>query len=95
MWVRPRGRRALADGLATVRKAASVTQLELAERLGANRSTVIDMEAGRNPALTRYADALALLGYDVVLVPRTAAVEVNEPTAGRPAESADDAADPR
>jgi DNA-binding XRE family transcriptional regulator len=79
MWIRPRGRTGLAEGLTAVRKAASMTQAELARRLGVNRSTVIDMEAGRNPALTRYADALALLGYDVVLVPRRAAVDVREP----------------
>jgi DNA-binding XRE family transcriptional regulator len=87
VWVRPRGRSGLADGLATIRKAASVTQVDLAERLGINRSTVIDMEAGRNPVLTRYADALALLGFDVILVPRAAVVEVRESAAGVSAET--------
>ena len=95
MWVRPRGRNGLANGLATVRKAASVTQVDLADRLGVNRSTVIDMEAGRNPVLTRYADALALLGFDVILVPRAAVVEVRESAVGMSAESTLGVAEPR
>jgi DNA-binding XRE family transcriptional regulator len=79
MWVRPRGRTALATALTVCRKAADVTQEALAARLGVNRTTVLNMEAGRNPALTRWADAMSLLGYDVVVVPRGAKVTVTEP----------------
>jgi transcriptional regulator with XRE-family HTH domain len=87
MWIRPRGSRALAEGLTACRKAKSMTQAELAGRLRVNRSTVIDMEAGRNPVLTRYADALAMLGYDLVLVPRGAAIAVQEPAVAMSAEA--------
>ena len=78
MWVRPRGRGALATALAACRKASGMTQESLAERLEANRTTVLNMEAGRNPALNRWADAIALLGYDIIVVPRGAKVTVVE-----------------
>lgn len=79
MWLRPRGRDALAQAVSTCRRAAGLTQEQLAQRLGVNRTTVIDMEAGRNQALTRAADALSLLGYDLVVVPRGAHVTVTDP----------------
>lgn len=88
MWLRPRGRDALAKAVSTCRQAAGLTQEQLAQRLGVHRTTVIDMEAGRNQALARVADALSLLGYDLVVVPRGAhftvadipAPELKEPT---------------
>ncbi len=79
MWMRPRGQRALADALAGARKHAGLTQSELASRLRIDRTTLLDMEAGRNKALSRWSEAMAGLGYDVVVVPRGAAVTVREP----------------
>lgn len=79
MWLRPRGRDALAHAVSACRQAAGLTQEQLAQRLGVNRTTVIDMEAGRNQALARAADALSLLGYDLLVVPRAARVTVTEP----------------
>jgi DNA-binding XRE family transcriptional regulator len=79
MWFRPRGRAALGTALRQCRKEAALTQAELAERLGVNRTTVLDMEAGRNPALTRWMFAISLLGYDIAIVPRGAKVTVTEP----------------
>ncbi len=79
MWIRPRGQRALADALASARKHAGLTQSELASRLRIDRTTLLDMEAGRNKALSRWSEAMAGLGYDVVVVPRGSAVTVREP----------------
>ncbi len=84
MWLRPRGRDALAQALAASRQAAGLTQEELARRLHVNRTTVIDMEAGRNQALSRAADAFSLLGYDLIVVPRSAKVVVTEAGASGP-----------
>lgn len=78
MWLRPRGRDALAQAISACRQAAGLTQEQLAHRLHINRTTVIDMEAGRNQALGRAAEALGLLGYDLLVVPRGAKVTVTE-----------------
>lgn len=78
MWVRVAGSRNLGNALEQVRRTAGVTQVELAERLAVTRTTVIDMEKGRPAALRRLVDACSILGYDVVLVPRGARVEVSE-----------------
>jgi transcriptional regulator with XRE-family HTH domain len=68
----------LGAALAAARREGGVTQVQLAGRIGAERTTVITMEAGRNPALARLVRAFSLLGYDLVAVPRTAEVSVRE-----------------
>lgn len=78
MWMRTRGATALAQALSHCRQGAGLTQEQLARRLRVNRTTLLDMEAGRNKALTRAAEALTLLGYDLVIVPRSAGVTVTE-----------------
>jgi transcriptional regulator with XRE-family HTH domain len=62
--------------LAGVRRAAGLTQAELADRLGVDRTTVITMEAGRNPAIKRFTGAFGQFGYDLIAVPRGAQVSV-------------------
>lgn len=78
MWLRTRGPDAVSDAVAACRKGAGLTQAQLAQRLRINRTTVIDMEAGRSGALRRAAEALSILGYDLVVVPRSARVTVVE-----------------
>lgn len=84
MWLRPRGHDALAQALSACRQAAGLTQAQLAHRLHVNRTTVIDMEAGRHRAVARAVEALSVLGYDLVVVPRNASVTVTEPAATTP-----------
>jgi transcriptional regulator with XRE-family HTH domain len=74
VWLRLRGSDALAQAVSTCRQAAGLIQQQLARRLNVNRTTVIDMEAGRNSALRPAAEALSLLGYDLLVVPRGAKV---------------------
>jgi HTH-type transcriptional regulator / antitoxin HipB len=78
VWFRARGVEGLGAALAAVRRDGGVTQAQLAERIGAERTTVIGMEAGKNPALARLVRAFSVLGYDLVAVPRTAEVSVRE-----------------
>lgn len=78
MWVRIKGGRSLGDALEQVRKDAGITQVALASRLGVTRTTVIDMEKARPAALRRLVDAFAMLGFDIVIVPRGARVQVDE-----------------
>ncbi len=82
MWVRIQGSRAFGAALAATRKAAGLTQTELAERIGAERTTIINMEHGRNPAIGRAVNAFATAGYDLIAVPRGATVTVQETGSG-------------
>lgn len=95
MWLRLRGRDALAQAVLACRQAGGLTQEQLARRLHVNRTTVIDMEAGRNRALARTAEALSVLGYDLLVVPRGAKVTVTEATSQEHPPSTDAAADSR
>jgi transcriptional regulator with XRE-family HTH domain len=78
MWVRVNGSRGLGEALELVRREAGLTQADLAERLDVTRTTVIDMEKGRPTAMRRLVDGLSVLGYDLVIVPRAARVEVTD-----------------
>jgi hypothetical protein len=56
-----------------------MTQAQLARYLGADRTTVVAMEAGRPPGQEPYFRAVGWLGYDLVAVPRGSTVTVTEP----------------
>jgi hypothetical protein len=58
-----------------------MTQAQLAQHLGADRTTVIGMEAARPPGQERFFRAVGWLGYDLVAVPRGSTVAVIEPSA--------------
>ena len=62
--------------LAGARHAAGMTQAEIASRLGMDRTTVIDIEAGRNAAVNRFVGLFNRMGYDLIAVPRGARVTV-------------------
>jgi HTH-type transcriptional regulator / antitoxin HipB len=78
MWLRVKGGRNLGQALEQVRRESSLTQAELARRLDVTRTTVIDMEKGGPAGVRRFVDALSMLGYDIVIVPRGATVDVRE-----------------
>lgn len=59
-----------------MRHAAGLTQAEIAKRLGMDRTTVIDIEAGRNTAANRFVALFNRMGYDLIAVPRGARVAV-------------------
>lgn len=83
MGFRLRGPGALGQAIASCRcrRASGFTQEQLAGRLRIHRTTLIDMEARRGQALARAVEALGLLGFDLIVVPRTARVTVTEATA--------------
>jgi len=76
-WFWLRGDTGAGRALAGARHAAGVTQAELAARLGVDRTTVVNLEAGRNGAVSRLIRAFNRLGYDLIAVPRTARVTVD------------------
>jgi transcriptional regulator with XRE-family HTH domain len=75
-WFWLRGEGGAGRALAGVRHAAGLTQAEIARRLGMDRTTVIDIEAGRNTAVNRFLGLFNRMGYDLIAVPRGARVTV-------------------
>jgi transcriptional regulator with XRE-family HTH domain len=75
-WFWLRGDRGAGRALAGVRHAAGLTQAELARRIGMDRTTVIDIEAGRNAAVSRFVGLFNRMGYDLIAVPRGVRVTV-------------------
>lgn len=77
-WFWLRGNEGAGRALAGVRREASLTQAQLAELVGMDRTTLLKMEAGRNPAVTRFVEIFGRLGYDLIAVPRGAEVTVRD-----------------
>jgi transcriptional regulator with XRE-family HTH domain len=79
-WFWLRGDGGVGIALAGVRHAAGLTQAEIARSLGMDRTTVIDIEAGRNTAVNRFVRLFNRMGYDLIAVPRGARVTVEAGT---------------
>lgn len=58
------------------RKAASLTQEELAQRAGVSRMTVSRIEAGMDPRLSTLQELARAMGMELMLVPRALRTEV-------------------
>jgi transcriptional regulator with XRE-family HTH domain len=83
VWGKVRSAGELGHRIAEGRQEQSLTQGELADWLGVDRTTVLRFEAGKASQIDRLFDILGLLGLDLVVVPRTARVIV-EPPSGQP-----------
>jgi hypothetical protein len=77
-WFWLRGNAGAGRALAGVRRDAGLTQAQLAELAGMDRTTLLNMEAGRNLAVTRFVEIFGRLGYDLIAVPRGAQVTVRD-----------------
>jgi transcriptional regulator with XRE-family HTH domain len=75
-WFWLRGAGGAGQALAGVRRATGMTQAEIAARLGMDRTTLIDIEAGRNTAVNRFVGLFNRMGYDLIAVPRGVRVTV-------------------
>jgi transcriptional regulator with XRE-family HTH domain len=75
-WFWLRGDGGAGRALAGVRHAVGLTQAEIARMLGMDRTTVIDIEAGRNTAVNRFVGLFNRMGYDLIAVPRGTRVYV-------------------
>jgi Helix-turn-helix domain len=76
-WFWLRGADGAAKALAAVRHQAGLTQAQIARQLKMDRTTVLNMEAGRNPAVNRFISLFNWMGYDLIAVPRGARVIVD------------------
>ncbi len=65
-----RSGRALGDALKEIRTQQGLTQQDMAERLNAHRTTIVDLESGNSKQLDRLARFIRFSGYDIILVPR-------------------------
>ena len=81
-WFWLRGEGGAGRALAGVRHEAGLTQQQIADRLRMDRTTVLNMEAGRNPAVNRFVGLFGWMGYDLIAVPRGAKVTVDTRPAG-------------
>lgn len=77
-WRRVHEAQGLGASIAALRRARGLTQEELSEWLGVDRSTVVRLEAGDVAQLRRLMDALSVLGADLLVVKRTAHVTVTD-----------------
>ncbi|MGH3282267.1 MAG: helix-turn-helix domain-containing protein [Trebonia sp.] len=75
-WFWLRGEGGTGQALAGVRHAAGLTQAVTASRAGIDRTTLIDIEAGRSTAVNRFVGLFNRMGYDLIAVPRGARVTV-------------------
>jgi transcriptional regulator with XRE-family HTH domain len=75
-WFWLRGTDGAARALAAVRHQAGLTQAQAARQLKMDRTTALNMEAGRNPAVSRFVSLFNWMGYDLIAVPRGARVIV-------------------
>ncbi|RYG14671.1 MAG: helix-turn-helix domain-containing protein [Burkholderiales bacterium] len=64
--------------LESSRKAAQLTQAELAQRSGVNRMTVGRIEAGLDPRLSTVQELARAMGMDIMLVPSNLRAEVED-----------------
>jgi transcriptional regulator with XRE-family HTH domain len=75
-WFWLRGADGAARALAGARHQAGLTQAQAAARLRMDRTTVLNMEAGRNVTVNRFIGLFNWMGYDLIAVPRGAQVTV-------------------
>jgi hypothetical protein len=76
-WFWLRGEGGAGRALAGVRREAGLTQAQAAARLRMDRTTLLNMEAGRNPAVSRFVALFNRMGYDLIAVPYGAKVTVD------------------
>jgi transcriptional regulator with XRE-family HTH domain len=75
-WFWLRGEAGAGQALVGVRQAAGLTQQQIADQVHMDRTTVLNMEAGRNPAVNRFVRLFGWMGYDLIAVPRGARIFV-------------------
>jgi DNA-binding XRE family transcriptional regulator len=78
LWRRVHDAAELGQSLAELRKQRGMSQQDLAAWLGVDRTTVVRLESGGLGALSRLTDALAVLGANLVVLPRNAEIRVSE-----------------
>ena len=76
-WFWLSGKGGAGRALADVRQVAGLTQAQAAAQVRMDRTTLLNMEAGRNPAIGRFVSLFNRMGYDLIAVPHGAKVSVD------------------
>jgi transcriptional regulator with XRE-family HTH domain len=75
-WYRARAPKDLGRAIRSIRRASAITQFELADETTISRSTIQRLEHGADVSLATAITILGDLGYEMIVVPRGAELEV-------------------
>lgn len=78
MWTNVYSTEDLGDFLRESRRVQGLTQAQMAKKLGVSTVTLSALENGKNVTTAVVEQYVQRLGYRIVVVPKTASVEVEE-----------------
>ena len=78
MWTNAYSYEDIGQFLREARRARGITQAQMAKKLGFSTVTLSALETGKNVSSAKVGRYLQMLGYRMVIVPKSASVEVNE-----------------
>ena len=78
MWTNAYSYEDIGQFLREARRVRGITQAQMAKKLGFSTVTLSALETGKNVSSAKVERYLQMLGYRMVIVPKTAQVEVNE-----------------
>lgn len=78
MWTNAYSFEAVGEFLQDARKQAGISQVEMAKTLGFSPVTLSALETGKNVSTAKVEKYLQMLGYRMVIVPKSANIEVTE-----------------
>lgn len=78
MWTNTYSFKTLGEFLASARKEQGITQAEMAKTLGFSPVTLSAIETGKSVSSAKIERYMQMLGFRVVVVPKTAQIKVNE-----------------
>ncbi len=78
MWTNAYSNEDIGQFLSEARKMRGITQAQMAEKLGFSPVTLSALETGKNVSTVKVEKYLQMLGFRVVIVPKSASVSVQE-----------------